>query len=230
LTLPRAGRPPLPRPIICLITDRTLVTDCPLEELVAAAVAGGVNMVQLREKDLPPDELLDLTLRIRDVIGSDARLLVNGSLDVAIDAVADGVHLPSDGIATAMARMACGGRLLVGRSAHNVAEVTAAASTGADYVELGTIFPSRSHPDGEVQGLAPLAIAACFGVPILAVGGIDAVNAEAVMAAGASGVAVISAILADPDPQDAARRLADVVRRAWQQMPPVTAAPPAPSW
>jgi thiamine-phosphate pyrophosphorylase len=206
--------------MICLITDRTLATDRPLEAVVAAAVEGGVTMVQLREKDLPPPELLDLALRLRGAIGNDALLLVNGPLAVAVDAAADGIHLPSDGIATHIARQTCGGTMLVGRSVHRTAEVAAAAAEGVDYVELGTIFPSRSHPGGRVQGLGPITEAARSGVPLLAVGGITDTNAADVIAAGASGVAVISAILADRDPCAAARRLADTVHEAWRQAHP----------
>jgi thiamine-phosphate pyrophosphorylase len=230
LTPPRAARPPLHLPIVCLITDRTLATDRPLEAAIAEAVAGGVNMVQLREKDLPQRELLDLARRIRGAIGHDAALLVNGPLAVAVDAGADGVHLPSDGLPIHVARQACGGTMLVGRSAHRIAEAAAAAAEGADYVELGTIYPSRSHPGGPAQGLEPVAAAARSGVPVLAVGGITATNTAEIIAAGASGVAVISAILADRDPRAAASRLAAAVHEAWHRAHPpeaVSAARPA---
>jgi thiamine-phosphate pyrophosphorylase len=224
LTPPRATRPTLRLPLVCLITDRSLATNRPLEVMVAAAVEGGVNMVQLREKDLPQLELLDLALRIRGAIGNDAHLVVNGPIAVAVDASADGVHLPSDGLATHVARQSCGGTMLLGRSVHCIAEVAAAVAEGVDYVELGTIYPSRSHPGGPAQGLGSIAAAARSGVPVLAVGGITAANAPDVIAAGASGVAVISAILADRDPRAAARRLADAVHEAWRRTHPAEAA------
>lgn len=257
MTVAWAMRRTLPQPIICLITDRTLASGRPLEEVVAAAVEGGVTMVQLREKDLPAPALLDLAVRLRGAIGRDALLLINGSLQVALDAGADGVHLPADaalpltrlrgaarrsggpGATAALqapdeppvhqavgreSRVAvappAGGYdgLLVGRSVHSLAEIATAASAGADYVELGTIFPSRSHPGGTVQGTGIITQAARSGVPVLAVGGITGANAADVIAAGASGVAVISAILADRDPRGAARRLADAVREAWARV------------
>ncbi len=215
MTLPRATRPPLAQPTVCLITDRTLAGDRPLEELVAEAVAGGVTMVQLREKDLSGDELLDLAQRIREAIGGDASLVINARVEVAVEVAAAGVHLPSDWLATDFARWAVGPTMLIGRSVHSVAEATRAANEGMDYVEFGTIFPSRSHPGGASQGLEPIRAAAAVGVPVIVVGGITAENAADVIAAGASGIAVISAILADPNPRLAARQLADVVIEAW---------------
>ncbi len=224
MTPPRATRPQLRQPIVCLITDRTLARTRPLEELVAEAVAGGVTMVQLREKDLPTAELLELALRIRGAIGRDASLIVNERIAVATEVGAEGVHLPSNGLATHLARQVAGGTMLVGRSVHNLPEVARAVGEGVDYVELGTIFPSRSHPGGAIQGLEPIRAAARAGVPVIAVGGITQANAADVIAAGAAGIAVISAILADPDPRSAARRLVDAVQEAWRRRPAATGA------
>jgi thiamine-phosphate pyrophosphorylase len=229
--------------MVCLITDRTLSPDRSLEAVVAAAVEGGVNMVQLREKDLPPDELYSLAHRIRGAIGHDALLIINGSLKVAIEIDADGVHLPSDAglsdpdpfppplrggireggstpnpsLTLEIARRGAGATLLVGRSVHSLPEVARAAADGADYVELGTIYPSRSHPGGAAQGVQAITQAARSGLPVLAVGGITPANAPDVIAGGASGVAVISSILADSDPRAAARRLVHAVQAAWER-------------
>jgi thiamine-phosphate pyrophosphorylase len=176
-------------------------------------------MVQLREKDLSADELLDLARRIRGAIGRSTSLVINAQVEVAAAVDADGVHVPSDGLAIDFARQEVGPTMLIGRSVHSVREATRAASEGVDYVELGTIFPSRSHPGGATQGLEPIRAAARVGVPVIAVGGITATNAAGVIAAGASGIAVISAILGDPNPRAAARRLADVVEAAWSRHP-----------
>jgi len=205
---------PLTLPIVCLITDRSLAPNG-LVEAVAAAVRGGVTMVQLREKDLPTRELLDLAGRLREVVEPPAMLLVNGRADVAYAAAADGVHLPSDGLPTGSARAALGASTLIGRSVHNAGEARSAARDALDYVELGTIFASRSHLGGATVGIAEIEAARSCGRPILAVGGIDESNAAAVMETGASGVAVISAILAAPSPEDAAKRLAAATLQAW---------------
>jgi len=217
-------RRPLALPIVCLITDRTLVGMQSLDQVVAAAVAGGVTMVQLREKDLPTRALLDLATRLRAVVEPNASLIVNGRADVAFAAGASGVHLPSDGLPTEGARSALGASLIVGRSVHSGAETVEHNEEQLDYVELGTIFPSRSHPGGQVVGLDEIAAARQVGIPIVAVGGITPENAADVIRAGADGVAVISAILAAPDPESAARRLAVAVRDAWLASRPRDAA------
>jgi thiamine-phosphate pyrophosphorylase len=206
-----------PGPIVCLITDRQLVGDGSLPQVVAEAVDGGVTMVQLREKDLPTRDLLELASRLREVVRPPALLLVNGRADVAFTVQADGVHLPSDGLPIAGARAVLPEGSLIGRSAHRIHEVEQARADGADYVELGTVFASWSHPGGATIGVQGIQAAARIGIPLLAVGGITPENAADVIRAGANGVAVISTVLAAPDPGRAAERLAQAVREAWAE-------------
>jgi thiamine-phosphate pyrophosphorylase len=172
-------------------------------------------MVQLREKDLPTRELLTLAMDLRSTLPPSTLLLINGRADVAFAAGARGVHLPADGLPTTGARRVLGTTALIGRSVHSATE--ARAADGIDYVELGTIFPSRSHPGGAVVGASEIRATKVCAVPVIAVGGITSDNAATVMEAGASGVAVISAILAEGDPRDAALRLSEHVRRGWEQ-------------
>jgi thiamine-phosphate pyrophosphorylase len=207
--------PALTLPIVCLITDRTLVAEGRLVDAVVRAAAGGVTMVQLREKDLPTRELLTLAVDLRSALPPSTMLLINGRADIAFAAHAQGVHLPADGLPTGGARQVLGPSAVIGRSAHSAAE--ARAADNVDYVELGTIFPSRSHPGGAVVGTSEIRATRPFAVPVIAVGGITSDNTAAVMQAGASGIAVISAILADRDPRDATRRLNEHVRRGWEQ-------------
>jgi thiamine-phosphate diphosphorylase len=202
-------------PRLMLVTDRRL---CPLDRLpaLAAQVVGhGVDAVQLREKDLPPDELLALARALRVAIGDRALLFVNGDVDVALAAGADGVQLGEAAMAVAAARRRAGGRLLIGRSVHDVAGAVAAAQEGADLLIAGTVYPSRSHPGGDTGGPDLIRrIVAAVHVPVLGIGGITQENATAVIAAGAAGVAVISAILAAPDPARAAAKLRAAVEAA----------------
>jgi thiamine-phosphate pyrophosphorylase len=199
-------------PCLALVTDRRLCQALSLEEAVVEAVEGGANLVQLREKDLPAAELLALAEKLRAVTRDRALFLVNDRLDVALACSADGVHLPERGLPVAVARRLAGERFIVGRSAHSVAEAVRAQAEGAEYVQVGTIFASRSHPDQPVAGLGLLeAVAAAVRIPILAVGGVTAANVGEAMAAGASGAAVISAILATPSPREAARGLAQAM-------------------
>ena len=214
------GEPPRARlvlPVVCLITDRTLAPDGDLLRVVAEAVAGGVTMVQLREKDLPTHELLDLATRLRAVVEPPAVLLVNGRADVAFAAQADGVHLPSDGLPVEGARLTLGAHAIVGRAIHSAEEAHAATAEPLDYLELGTIFPSRSHPGGGVVGTGEIQAARSCGRPIVAVGGVTNETAAQVIAAGASGVAVISAILGATSPRDAALRLSSAVLESWER-------------
>jgi thiamine-phosphate pyrophosphorylase len=195
-----------------LVTDRSL---CPLDRLlglVVDLVAAGVDAVQLREKDLPADELANLARRLRPATAGRALLFVNGAADVALDAGADGVQLGEEAESAAAVRARAGGALLISRSVHDVDRAAAAERDGADLLVLGTIYPSRSHPGGAAAG--PVLVRSVAGrvrLPVIGIGGIDVANAGEVIRAGASGVAVISAILAAPDPVAAAAALRAVV-------------------
>ncbi len=203
-----APRSDLPRPCLVLITDRHAVGARPLETVVAAAVTGGVDLVQLREKDLAPAALARLAECLLGAIGDRARLVVNGPVDVALAVGAAGVHLPEAAPWPDPALRAARPGFLVGRSVHDVAAARAAATSGADYVQFGTVFPSRSKPGRAAAGLTALAgVCRAVPCPVIAVGGIDAGNAAEVIRARAAGCAVISAILAAPDPEAATRAL-----------------------
>ena len=199
-------------PCLALVTDRRLCQALSLEEAVAQAIEGGASLVQLREKDLPAADLLALAEKLRVITHGRALFLVNDRLDVALASAADGVHLPERGLPVAVARRLAGEGFIIGRSVHSVAEAVRAQEEGADYVQVGTIFASRSHPDQSVAGLGLLeAVAAAVSIPILAVGGITSANVGEATGAGASGAAVISAILATPSPREAARDLAQAI-------------------
>ncbi len=186
----------LPLPCLMLITDRQRRRPLPLLQAVDAAVAAGVDAVQLREKDLSARELYALAVELRRMTAGRCLLIVNSRMDVALAARADGVHLPEDGLPVrAVAALAPPG-FLVGRSVHSVKDASAAANAGASYVQLGTIFETESKPGQAPAGLDLVRHAtASLSVPCIAVGGIDAGNAAEVIAAGAQGVAVVGAIL-----------------------------------
>jgi len=204
----------LPIPCLTLITDRRLCQSLSLGEAVARAVAGGVNVVQLREKDLAAAQLVPLADRLRAITQDKALLIVNSRLDVAQVCGADGVHLPERGPSVAVTRRLAGDGLIIGRSVHSAEEAVKAQEEGADYVQVGAIFPTRSHP-GPPAGLGLLeSVAARVTIPIVAVGGITAENVGQVMQAGARGAAVISAILDSRSPGASARRLAEALVEA----------------
>jgi thiamine-phosphate diphosphorylase len=196
-----------------LVTDRRLAEgEAALVEAVAEAVEGGVNAVQLREKDLASEELLPLALRLWAVTHGRALLLINGPLEVALAAEAEGVHLPE--AAPPIDRPAR--PLLVGRSVHSREAAELAWAECSDYLIAGPVFQTRSHPGAAPSGLALVeAIAGAVAVPVLAIGGITPERVDDVLHAGASGVAVISAILGAGSAGAAARGLREALEEAW---------------
>ena len=189
-----------------LITDRHQTGGRPLLEVVEAALSGGVRAVQLREKDLPTAELYELAWELRALTARyDARLLINERIDLALAVEADGVQLGIASLPVTAARRIAPD-LLIGYSSHAVAEAAAALAKGADFVTFGPVFPTPSKAAyGEPLGLAQLT-RACEAVtgPVFALGGIKQANLSQVTAAGCYRVALISDILAAPDPAAAA--------------------------
>jgi thiamine-phosphate pyrophosphorylase len=193
-----------------VITDRQQTAGRPLPAVVEAALCGGARALQLREKDLAPRDLLPLAQEMRrltQVYG--ARLLINDRIDVALAVNADGVHLTTTSLPVDVARQLLGPNRLLGVSTHSRAEAQVAAEGGADFIVFGPVFftPSKA-PYGEPVGLEALRDAcAAVALPILAIGGIKKVNLDQVVAAGANGIAVISAVIAADDPMAATQDL-----------------------
>ena len=191
-----------------LITDRKqLPAGRGVVETVAAALAGGVRAVQLREKDLAAAELYPLALELRQLTARHgARLLINDRLDVALAVEADGVHLGGHSLPVAVARKILGPNKLIGVSTHYPDEAAAAARDGADFVTFGPVFitPSKTAY-GDPVGLDRLR-EACSGatIPVFALGGVGCEHIGEIRDAGCHHVALISAILAATDPATAA--------------------------
>ncbi len=203
----------LPTPTLMLVTDRRLAGgEGALVRAVAEAVEGGVNVVQLREKDLAPAELLPLARRLRKVTAGRALLLVNGPLEVALQAGADGVHLPEDAPAHGWPDGPSGGPephgLIIGRSVHSPGAARRALAEGVDYLIAGPVYKTASHPGRPEAGLEIIRkVVSVSPVPVIGIGGITAENARAVLEAGASGVAIISAVLGTGAPEGCAAAL-----------------------
>lgn len=190
-----------------LITDRHQTAGRPLLEVVEAALSGGVRAVQLREKDLPAAELYELAWELRALTSRyDARLLINERIDIALAVEADGVQLGVNSLPVTAARRIAP-ELLIGYSSHGVGEAVAAIAKGADFATFGPVFPTPSKAAyGEPVGLGELQ-RACqqpVGDLIFALGGVKQANLPQVTAAGCYRVALISDILAAPDPAAAA--------------------------
>ena len=210
----RIGR--LRLPILCFVVGPADVKDGDLEATVASAIAGGVTMVQLRAKEMPAGQMLDLARRLKTLTRGKAMLVINDRLDVAIAAEADGAEVPEAGIPTLVARGLLGKYSVLGRSVHSVEAAVQAAREGAEFVLAGTVFKSPSKPDLKPAGTAIITeIAKSVTVPVVGIGGVTAANVGDVIKAGAGGIAVISAIARSPDPTAAAEELAQALREAW---------------
>ncbi len=198
-----------------VVTDRQLTGGRPLRLVVEAALRGGARAVQLREKDLPPRELYPLALEMRQLTQAyGARLLINDRVDVALGVHADGVHLTTTSLPASSARQILGPGRLIGVSTHSSAEAQAAVEQGADFVVFGPVFftPSKAQY-GQPVGLDALrAVRAAVKAPLLAIGGIKQANLDQVLAAGADGIAVISAIISADDPTVATQDLLAALR------------------
>jgi thiamine-phosphate pyrophosphorylase len=160
---------------------------------LGGAGTGGIAALQLREKDLDDRDLFTLARLARTLLPPPIPLLVNGRLDIALAAGADGVHLPADGVPAPPLRArfgaAAAGTLLIGRSTHSVAEVERARDEGADYATFGPVYATPGK--GEPVGLAELARAAATGLPVYALGGVTLDRFGELAAAGAAGIAAI---------------------------------------
>jgi thiamine-phosphate pyrophosphorylase len=200
---------------VYLVTDRDLSRDRSLDEIVDRAVAGGVTAVQVREKELGARRFVEETRALHRLLADrGVPLFVNDRIDVALAAGADGVHVGQDDLPAADARRMIGPEVLLGVSVATEEEARRAVADGADYVSVSPVFLTPTKPDalGDV-GLEGVAVVrrAVEGAPVLAIGGIDPSNARSVVAAGADGVAVVSAIVSADDPEGAARRLREEV-------------------
>jgi thiamine-phosphate pyrophosphorylase len=201
-----------------LVTDRRGTRGRPLLGVVDACLGAGLHAVQLREKDLPADDLFRLATELRGLTARHgARLLVNDRLDVALAVDADGVHLPAAGLNPGVARRLLGSDRLVGLSTHSPDEAAAAAAAGADFAVFGPVYDTPSkRAYGEAQGLGPLRDACRRArLPVLAIGGVTVPRVREVRDAGAAGVAVIRALLEAEDPARATKELLRACEEAW---------------
>lgn len=190
-----------PGPLCCLVTDRhrlATLSDqglAALVSLVGAAASSGVNLVQIRERDLDDRTLCDVVRWcVRVTTGTQTRVLVNDRVDVAVASGADGVHLRSDSLPASRVRKIVPPRFLVGRSVHSAGEAEMVAAEGElDYLIAGTTLSSGSKPgQTNLLGLDGLeTVVNRVQLPVLAIGGVTSETAAAVAKTGAKGVAAI---------------------------------------
>jgi thiamine-phosphate diphosphorylase len=200
------------RPVICMITDRQrLPPGGDLVEQVRAAAEAGVDLVQVRERDLEAGALLHLVRRcVAAVHGVRTRVLVNDRLDVALAGAAHGLHLRGDSLRAARARTITPPAFVIGRSVHSAAEAhEVSAGGGLDYLVFGPVFATGSKPGRTPAGIDALReVVGATTLPVLAVGGIAPDTMPVIAASGAAGVAAIGAFTGGT------RAIHDLVRAA----------------
>lgn len=192
------------------VTDRRL-SGLSHAEQVARLCDGGARLVQLREKHLSPREFYREALEaVRVARSFGAKLIINDRADVALAVGADGVHVGQDDMPPEAARAVLGAGALVGFSTHNVGQASEASALPVSYVAVGPVFDtsSKERPDPVVglEGVRRVREAVGAAVPLVAIGGITAESARAVLEAGADSIAVIGALLAAADPAEITRR------------------------
>jgi thiamine-phosphate pyrophosphorylase len=185
-------------------------------EVVAAALEGGLDVVQLRDKGATDRERYETGRRLRGLTAeAGVPLVVNDRIDLAAAVGADGVHLGQSDLPVAVAREQLGEDALVGVSASTVEQAEAAAAAGADYLGVGAVYGTDSKEvSGDRDGIGVERIAAvadAVETPVIGIGGIDDDNAAPVVEAGATGVAVLSAITAAEDPEAATAAIREAV-------------------
>jgi thiamine-phosphate pyrophosphorylase len=212
-----------PRFDLYVITDTALPAGRTALEIACAALEGGADAVQLREKSSPAFNLCRLASEIQPMARKfGALFVVNDRVDVALATGADGVHVGQEDLPAREARRLLPRPVVLGVSAGTREEARKAEREGADYVGVGPIFATATKPDaGEPIGLEGLAaIARSVAIPVVAIGGIDADSIAQVFGAGASGAAVVSAVVTAQDMAAATRALKRRVVEARRGAPP----------
>lgn len=193
-----------------LVLDTQALKGRDAVEVAARAIRGGAKVIQLRDKQLMRGEVLEIARRLKEICAEKGVLfIVNDYLDIALAAGADGLHLGQEDLPLAEARRLLPIDSLVGCSITSLSQAVRAQAGGADYVAVGSIYPTLSKEKFKLVGLETLRrVRSRVSLPLIAIGGIDHTNVKEVMKAGATGVAVISAVLGADDVEEATRRLA----------------------
>lgn len=192
-----------------IILDRAAAQGLELTELAAAAIRGGADVLQLRDKAASAASLTDEANRLLAVTRpAGIPLLINDRADVARAVGAAGVHLGQDDLPLAEARALLGADRIIGKSTHTLQQALAAEAEGADYIGIGPIFSTPTKPDSPSVGLELIAtVISRVRVPGVCIGGIDLEHLDPVLEAGGACVAVVRAVCRAHDPEAAARAL-----------------------
>lgn len=203
-------------PSLYVVLDRAAAGGRELVDILDAALAGGSRLIQLREKEWPSGRVLPVAERLRArCAAAGATFIVNDRVDLAVAVGADGVHVGQEDLPARAARPLLRPGMILGVSTHSLAQARAAQADGADYVAVGSMFPTRSKAEFELVGPDLLRkLRGEIRVPLIGIGGITHANVAQVIEAGADGVAVISAVCAAENPRASAERFLALIRAA----------------
>jgi thiamine-phosphate pyrophosphorylase len=203
-------------PRLYVVLDAAASAGRDVETILEGALAGGAGMIQLREKTAPSGTILPLAQRLlARCRAAGVPFIVNDRVDLAVAVGADGVHLGQDDLPPAAARAMLKPGTILGISTHSEAQASAAQAAGADYIAVGSMFPTATKPEFQLVGPAlARRVRPLVRVPLIGIGGITPENVGEVITAGCDGVAVISAVCAAPDPATAARRFVSAIEAA----------------
>jgi len=192
-----------------VILDRDAAEDRDLADLAAAAIRGGADALQLRDKTGSARRVMAQAARLLAITRpAGIPLIINDRADLARAAGADGVHLGQDDLPVAEARAILGAGRLIGKSSHSLDQAMAAGAEGPDYVGFGPVFPTPTKPDYGSVGLDLISrVISAVRVPVVCIGGIDLATLPQVLASGAERVAVVRAVCKTADPEAATRAL-----------------------
>lgn len=198
--------------LLYAVTDRHWLNGRSLRDVVEESLRGGVTMLQLREKSLAEPAFLaearELQTLCRDY---HVPFIVNDNVDIALAMDADGVHVGQSDIVGKDVRAMIGPDKILGISANTVETAVAAQAAGADYIGVGAVFPTSTKKDAKSLSREEMrAICEAVDIPVVAIGGINAGNLPQLAGSGVDGVAVVSAIFAQPDPGAATRHLLEL--------------------
>lgn len=200
-----------------LVTDRDLCLGRPIEEVVLAAVRGGVSLVQLREKQATTRAFVAEAERLKRLLAAHGvPLIINDRIDVALAVGADGVHIGQEDMPYPLARRLLGPEAIIGLSVETEEQVREAEGYDVDYLGVSPILPTPTKTDTRgswgLEGLAR--VRALSRHRLVAIGGLNASNAASAVRAGADSIAVVSAICSAPEPQAAAATLSRIIGEA----------------
>ena len=187
--------------LLYAVTDRSWLNGRSLYDQVKEALDGGATFVQLREKELEKDLFLEEAFRIVELCRTyHVPFVINDNVDIAVRSGADGVHVGQSDMEAGNVRDILGPDKIIGVSCHNVEEALRAQACGADYLGVGAVFPTGTKKDANTVSAQTLKEICCaVDVPVVAIGGITKDNLEELKGTGISGIAVVSAIFAQPD-------------------------------